>query len=461
MVRYAVKFTRYGAIIHADVVTTIVDAFGKDGDLENMERWFLRFRKYKNMNEDAGIYATMMRHYVNYEKYDKVFEMFHAMNEDNVAYDATSLCLVMKALLLQGKPHEVLRFFDYVKNFPFERQSKIYATLMKTVGYYCDNIPIMMQIFEKMKEDRVPPDAGVYSSMIAAFGKKGNLKEMLKLYDEMIQVDIQPQKSVFHQLVHSAVAHNDFPLAKRFMLAMEVAGAKLDGRAIAIFLKDLPMDSTTFPIVEKFLKFVEQRNVAMNAVLYRIAIQAYAKVNIDTALKYLEDAKKKIIMRKRLYNEALKGCVYWSKYEMVNQLLREMRKKDHLIPDWQTYAYMLQGCEADRGKILWLLKRILEDPDVYYCPKLCKSILLTLQYNYLVTSTMQQTCSSLYAEVEGKEDLARLPEEYQEDFDAFVSLILEQHASKVNLLSWSEEEDIEKPLSKVLEEPISQQEHKL
>lgn len=160
----------------------LISGYSKCGDVESAEELFGQLRK-----KDRLVYNAMIACYAQNSRAKEALQLFNEMLRLDLQPDEVTLASVLSACSQLGD----LKFGSWIESFIHEtgiQMDDYLATSLIDLYAKCGSIDKAYKLFHGLKTK----DLVAYTAMILGCGINGRANDAIKLFDEMMNADINP-----------------------------------------------------------------------------------------------------------------------------------------------------------------------------------------------------------------------------------------------------------------------------
>lgn len=323
-------------------------------------------RGWEQMNgQSSATFQAMAR---------KPWDLLDRMEAMGLTPDRYTCSTLIKGMHLTGcSVREIDRAIQLLKKVgPAALQSKdndnarLHEVLFNSMLDACVNardLTRMAQVFEMMRECRVPVSAVTFGTLIKAFGQASRLDRCREVWNEMRRAGVRPTPVTYGCYIDACIRHNDMDTAMKVFeemvpdrckpntviytsLIRGFARTKQADRALALY-KDMKergveCSNVTFnslldviarhvPDAKEMGEVLDDMrgsNIQPDIVTYSILIKAScAAGNLDSAMSLFEQLKReRLVLDEIAFNSLLNGCSKNNKISYAESVFASMRE---------------------------------------------------------------------------------------------------------------------------------------
>lgn len=198
---------RHGRFIHGYIIrnnilsdiyveSSLVDFYFKCGRVSVAEKVFDVMPKSRIVS-----WNVMISGYVSAGCYNEAFDLFDKMMASGVGPDAITLTSLVTACAQMAALERGREFHELINGSRLNSNEVLMGALLDMYAK-CGSVTEAATIFNQLRRK----DLVSWTSMIAAYGSHGQASEALKLFDEMLQARIRPDRVTFLAVI-SACSH--------------------------------------------------------------------------------------------------------------------------------------------------------------------------------------------------------------------------------------------------------------
>lgn len=175
------------------VLVSLVDVFGKCGELEEAHKIFSKLAK-----PDVIAWNTLMKAHVQHGRGKEALELFEKMKQAEIKPNRVSFICGLCACASQAGLAEGKDMQSQISDGGFESDVAVVATLINMYGK-CGSLQDAREVFDKFTERNVI----LWNAMIAAYAENGHGEEALKLFDQLQKEGLTPDKNTYMSILTS------------------------------------------------------------------------------------------------------------------------------------------------------------------------------------------------------------------------------------------------------------------
>lgn len=160
----------------------LISGYSKNGDVESAEELFGKLRK-----KDQVVYNAMIACYAQNSRAKEALQLFNEMLQLDLQPDEMTLASAISACSQLGD----LKFGSWIESFIHEtgiQMDDFLATSLIDLYAKCGSIDKAHKLFHGLKKK----DLVAYTAMILGCGINGRANDAIKLFDEMMNAEINP-----------------------------------------------------------------------------------------------------------------------------------------------------------------------------------------------------------------------------------------------------------------------------
>ena len=199
---------------------------------------------------------------------------------------------------------------------------------------------------------RMKKDAFHYNAILSCLAKsnaENKLAEAIKIFEDMRQQKVRPNKFIYNTLIHIYIKEGKYGGAIRLFEEMSAEGIKADEAIYNSVITACNQEGLLVRAAGLFKVMERERYLQPAEHTYGAALSTAAKNrDANSAIELLNKAKKvkHIALNQVMYTNAMLACASDQHWEKGIALYEEMVSSTDLIPDRAVYVALL-GCLAN------------------------------------------------------------------------------------------------------------------
>ncbi|KMT05330.1 hypothetical protein BVRB_7g174650 [Beta vulgaris subsp. vulgaris] len=185
----------------------------------------LDFIKNRNIRCRESLFIGLIRHYGKCKLIEKAIELFNQMPKFNCERNLQSFNTLLNVLIDNDRRYDANDLFLRSRELGFRLNSVSYNIMMK--GWLIKgDLENAWKVFDEMLEREVEPSVVTYNSLIGFLCKKGDVSKGVKLLDDMVRKGKRPNTVTYALLMEGLCSLGKYKEAKKMMFDMEYRGCK-------------------------------------------------------------------------------------------------------------------------------------------------------------------------------------------------------------------------------------------
>lgn len=230
----------------------LIGAYGKK------RGWKAAEIKYEDMKEhgikaSVETYNVLMSVYSQYKLYSKLATCFHQMKKEGLSPNLRTYQILIGVLGKMGDLKEMERLFKEAS-----QKWKPDLSLLNNLAFgysLAGKVDKLMNVFRSMKDYEITPNYQSYSTVFYAFGRKKNIEQIDKIYNEIqSSTSIQLEQPLYHAAMQAYIQAGDLSKALRVFQEMKNSGC----RPLLDQYKLLIQTHLTSGMIEESIKLTEE-----------------------------------------------------------------------------------------------------------------------------------------------------------------------------------------------------------
>ncbi|KAF9426829.1 hypothetical protein BGZ94_005952 [Podila epigama] len=176
---------------------------------------------------------------------------------------------------------DVYKTFSKLSKESVQFSLAFYTTAIHRFGRQ-QEFDLMDMTLERMVRQGLEPSIEVYSAIIDAHSKGGNLREAQRRYQDVLAAGLTPTDTIFGPMVEAVGKMGDYDMTKQLVDQMNASGVPSNQFTLSALLQTVPNDPSKS--VELFKELSKQ--IQPNAINYNILIRIFqANTDLDGAFR--------------------------------------------------------------------------------------------------------------------------------------------------------------------------------
>lgn len=314
--------------------TLLIHHYGKVGMMTAAEEAVDLMRSF-GLNPDAKLYGVFLNGYLqagDLESAARLLQSFSDVEDFNAAISAYTRA---------GKADSALKVLEIMENNGCPANVQTYDLLVRCLCR-ADMSEEASTVLENMQKNGLAPDVKVYNTLISYFCQKNRVDEALKLVSKVKEAGCQPDIMTHNSLITGYVKSRQVEKALQHVEEMKAEGCMPTHETSRLFVVNLCMAEEVEKAVQEFEAAAENNHKlspdACNSLLKGLIKEG----KLEEALKIFERMKEGAgHADMSSYIVMLRGCCNLCRFDVMNQLLADVRNKNLQLPI-STYVVLLQ-----------------------------------------------------------------------------------------------------------------------
>ncbi|XP_050236660.1 putative pentatricopeptide repeat-containing protein At1g26500 [Mercurialis annua] len=275
---------------------------------------------------------------------DLFWDTLQEMGKLRSASDKTFV-IGLKTLALARELKKCVEFFHLMNafgyNYSVERLNKVVESLCRSKLVEEAKFVVL-----KLKE-WIKPNGFTYGWLIKGFCDVGDIIEASKVWNLMVDEDIEPEIVAFEKMIETFFKKNEYDEAMKLFQTMRVK--RMDDLGLSTYRLVIEWLSKRGKISQAKMVFDEMRERGIepdNLTLGSLVYGLLSRGRINEAYRVAENIKNPDIT---VYHGLIKGLLRLRKASEATQVFREMIRRG-CEPTMHTYIMLLQGHLGKRGR---------------------------------------------------------------------------------------------------------------
>eukprot|EP00188_Purpureofilum_apyrenoidigerum_P006185 Plantae.Rhodophyta-Purpureofilum_apyrenoidigerum.ctg9148.p1 GENE.Plantae.Rhodophyta-Purpureofilum_apyrenoidigerum.ctg9148~~Plantae.Rhodophyta-Purpureofilum_apyrenoidigerum.ctg9148.p1 ORF type:complete len:739 (-),score=149.09 Plantae.Rhodophyta-Purpureofilum_apyrenoidigerum.ctg9148:110-2326(-) len=406
---------------NTECCTTVIKAYSKMNDFENMEKTKL-YMESTGVLPSERTYNTLISAYASKSKLEKVEALFKEMIDRHLKPNVVTWNIRMnahaKAKSGGNRMAKVIQLFQEMKRQKIEPNKITYTTLLGTC-VSCGDLLKAEVILSEMCNRGIKPDTYTYNKLIEGYGDRLRSESAVQLLTKLEEdEDLKPDAYSYGLTIRACCAVGQVETATSIMKRMKDRGFKPEAQVYIIMLRAYAKAGDTvnsFRILKEmqdsnmtpdyramttlmhacveagdgnlalsvYSKMVQLR-MEPDVVTYTTLIRAYAKKkDVTMAVRAFNNMTKKGLKpNSTTYNAVLEAAMNGRSPSFALQLFKDMITKDKTFLNKRTYQILLNSEIFDNSpnkylEFLLSLYKAIREADMYGNGKFYCEILRT------------------------------------------------------------------------------------
>ncbi|KDP36776.1 hypothetical protein JCGZ_08067 [Jatropha curcas] len=387
---WAIKQPMIPKDIHS--YNVILRALGKKKFIDFMLK-MLRDLRTEGITVNLETLSIVADGLVRAQRVYKAIQIFGNTEEFGFGCDTESLNVLLQCLCKRSHVRAANSYFNAVKGkIPFNVAT--YNTIIagwSKIGQVCQ----MKKILEAMVEDGFTPDCSTFDSLLQGLGRAGRIEDALKIFDNLVEKDYVLETSVYNAMISNFISVGDLDEAIKYYRCLlsnncdpdidtytKLISAFIKARKVADALEMLdemlgqgivPSTGTVTSFIEPLCSFGPPHAAMM---IYKRARKAGCKISLS--------AYKLLLMRLSRFG----------KCGMLLNIWEEMQESGY-SSDMEVYEYIINGL-CNIGQLENAVLVMEESLHKGFCPS---RLIYSKLYNKLLASNKVERAYKLFLKI--------------------------------------------------------------
>lgn len=147
--------------------------------------------------DGAKIYNMILRGYFKLGWWGKCREFWEEMDKRGVVKDLHSYSIYMDIVCKSGKPWKAVKLYKEMKRKRMKIDVVAYNTVIRAVGL-SEGVDFAMRVYKEMREVGCLPSVVTFNTIIKLLCENGRVKEALAMLDQMPKEGCEPDAVTYH-----------------------------------------------------------------------------------------------------------------------------------------------------------------------------------------------------------------------------------------------------------------------
>mmetsp|Transcript_60480 Transcript_60480/g.95285 ORF Transcript_60480/g.95285 Transcript_60480/m.95285 type:complete len:1115 (+) Transcript_60480:168-3512(+) len=337
-----------GVDLNSVIYNTVLDACVECRDIQAAEEWMVQTKKAGMA--DVVSFNTLIKAYLQNEKFDKARSMMEEMRKENLQPNRVTFNELINAMVNRGgeaRRSDTWVIVDEMKAAGVKPNQVTCSILLKNLNNSAneDDISRTMDLIASMEE---PMDEVLLSSVVEAcvrIGKPDLLASKLKHLQATTAIAINGSHT-FGSLIKAYGHAKDVDGIWRCWKEMRSRHIKPTSITLGCMVEAVVSNGDTEGAFELIHQMQDDDHCrgALNSVIYCSVLKGFTREkNLDRVWSVYEEMnKRKVELSIVTYNTLIDACARCSRMELIEDIIQDM-KKNRIKPNVITYSTMLKG----------------------------------------------------------------------------------------------------------------------
>jgi len=337
-----------GVDLNSVIYNTVLDACVECRDIQAAEEWMVQTKKAGMA--DVVSFNTLIKAYLQNEKFDKARSMMEEMRKENLQPNRVTFNELINAMVKRGgeaRRSDTWVIVDEMKAAGVKPNQVTCSILLKNLNISAneDDISKTMDLIASMEE---PMDEVLLSSVVEAcvrIGKPDLLASKLKHLQATTAIAINGSHT-FGSLIKAYGHAKDVDGIWRCWKEMRSRHIKPTSITLGCMVEAVVSNGDTEGAFELIHQMQDDDHCrgALNSVIYCSVLKGFTREkNLDRVWSVYEEMnKRKVELSIVTYNTLIDACARCSRMELIEDIIQDM-KKNRIKPNVITYSTMLKG----------------------------------------------------------------------------------------------------------------------
>jgi pentatricopeptide repeat protein len=339
---------RSGVDLNSVIYNTVLDACVECRDIAAAEAWMEQTKKAGMA--DVVSFNTLIKAYLQNEKFDKARSMMEEMRKENLQPNRVTFNELINAMVTKGgeeRRQDTWIIVDEMKAAGVKPNQVTCSILLKSLNKNANEGDILktMDLITTMEE---PMDEVLLSSVVEAcvrIGKPDLLASKLKHLQGTTAIAINGSHT-FGSLIKAYGHAKDVDGIWRCWKEMRSRHIKPTSITLGCMVEAVVSNGDTEGAYELIHQMQDDDHCrgALNSVIYCSVLKGFTREKkIDRVWSVYEEMnKRKVELSIVTYNTLIDACARCSRMESIDEIIQEM-KRHRIKPNVITYSTMLKG----------------------------------------------------------------------------------------------------------------------
>ncbi|KAI5079436.1 hypothetical protein GOP47_0004915, partial [Adiantum capillus-veneris] len=321
---------------------------GKAGRMTEAKEVMDKMRFF-GLNPDANLYAAALSGHIKANDDEGVARVLQNLS------DVGEFNGAIAAFARAGKADSALKLLQVMEEKGCHANVRTYDWLVKCLCS-AERTEEALEALENMQAAGLDPNVNIYNALISHCCRHKKLDEALKLFSQMKEKGCQPDIVTHNSLISGYLKSRQVDRAHQHMELMKAEGCMPTRETSRLFVINLSMSEELDKALKEFEKAAEcGNNLSIDAC--NCLLKGLIKAGkMDVALNVYNSAKG--VADTSTYVVMLRGCCNLAKFDVIEQLLAEVRARELQLPV-STYVLLLQT--YSRAKINKKVSLVFEE----------------------------------------------------------------------------------------------------
>ncbi|KAF3772492.1 Pentatricopeptide repeat-containing protein [Nymphaea thermarum] len=209
------------------IYNTLIDAYGKAGKFDEMERTLLEMLGDRECRPDVWTMNATLRTFGNTKQIEMMEKCYEKFQDSGIQPNIKTFNILLYSYGRSKMYDRMSAVMEYMQKYYFSWTLVTYNVLIDAFGRAGD-LEQMEYLFRLMKSERIKPNCVTLSSLISAYGRAQNLEKIVAVMRFIDNSDITLDTAFFNCLVDAYGRIGCLAEMRQVLADMEKKGCKPD-----------------------------------------------------------------------------------------------------------------------------------------------------------------------------------------------------------------------------------------
>jgi pentatricopeptide repeat protein len=329
----------------------IINGYSKQSDLTRATKWLNRMLS-RDIKPDAHIYTTLIDGYMREANVNQAEKMFRVMMKFNMKPTLVTYNILMHHSVRQLNMESALKFWGNLLEAGLKSDVYTFAIILHGLG--CEGrVDEAWRIFKTMQAEKVDVNEIVATTLMGMHVRQHDNEYAIQLYDKFFKnPKLRPTSHTKNVLLNAVISKADTNTIKEYY--QEYQNSLKDKRETPLFVGANVVTYTTFMraflrrddlgMVGQVYADMTERNVQPSLVTYATLMLAHAYVpDPESCNRILNELKKSgLELNAVIYTIAMRAWAKAGRWEQVKSTY-DLMKQDNIKPTKLTMEVLRYG----------------------------------------------------------------------------------------------------------------------
>jgi len=217
---------------------------------------------------------------------------------------------------------------------------RFFSSVIKAYGKRGD-LNNILKVMEIIKVENLEPDAHIYGILMDTMAKMGKIDKMIQCFNWMKEAGIQPNAEIFHMIINAMARRKRMPEAIEWFNKMKSSGISPNVKSFTILVQGFGHQGD-MKLANEFINQMIESNIEIDMRMICSLMEIYAKNgDVTNMVKYFNFIPKNSV-NVLVYNILIGGFNRARKYNLSSRVFGHMLKQG-LIPNEVTFTNLVNA----------------------------------------------------------------------------------------------------------------------